>query len=304
MTKQINWQYKPGHSIALLQGQTVLAHYEFAPDQDPKPFVHPVRTSRGTTMTSYQPSDHVWHRGLWFAWKYINGVNYWEEDEDANGNLASEGTTVSEKGEVLSFDGDVAALLHTLRYVDPTGKTVLREVRQVKIVPPTQDGTFGLDFAHAFTVGDEDLEFSATPITDETPWGGYAGLGVRAARTLQDFKALASTRQSGAEANGARAKWVDLSGVADGGNGIAAGVTIFDHPENTRHPSPVYVFFDQSAFGYANFSPVRDEALNMSAGSKFNLGYRVQIHDDWADPDALDAQWDVYAQTQPFVFDQ
>jgi hypothetical protein len=29
----------------------------------------------------YPKSDHVWHRALWWSWKMINGVNYWEENQ-------------------------------------------------------------------------------------------------------------------------------------------------------------------------------------------------------------------------------
>ena len=29
-------------------------------------------------MTADRPPDHIWHHGLWFSWKFINKVNYWE----------------------------------------------------------------------------------------------------------------------------------------------------------------------------------------------------------------------------------
>src|SRR5436190_19088925 len=44
-----------------------------------KPCFHPLRVSGGEPLTTLQPSDHKWHYGLWFSWKYINKVNYWEE---------------------------------------------------------------------------------------------------------------------------------------------------------------------------------------------------------------------------------
>jgi hypothetical protein len=28
------------------------------------------------------PADHPWHRGVWFSWKYLSGVNYWEFPQD------------------------------------------------------------------------------------------------------------------------------------------------------------------------------------------------------------------------------
>jgi hypothetical protein len=45
-----------------------------------KPFFHPVALPGGPVLTWDQPGDHPWHRALWFSWKFINGINYWEED--------------------------------------------------------------------------------------------------------------------------------------------------------------------------------------------------------------------------------
>ena len=36
----------------------------------------------GTTLTWFQPADHRWHRALWFTWKKINGIVYWEENAE------------------------------------------------------------------------------------------------------------------------------------------------------------------------------------------------------------------------------
>lgn len=302
MIKKPRWIYVPEHSLTLVEDDETLAHYDFSTTEAAKPFVHPLRTSKGTLLTSYQPSDHVWHRGLWFAWKYINGVNYWEEEPNAKGVLASEGATIALKGEKLRYDGDAAVLAHELKYVAPDKSVTMRETRQLVLQPPSDDGTFRLDFSHAFTVGDTDVELSATPVTKETPWGGYAGLGIRTARSLQQFKTLNDEGVAGDGVNGALSKWVDLSGVADGGPKQAAGVTLFDHPQNTRHPSPTYVFNDATIFGYSNLSLVRNEPLTLAAGANLNLAYRVLVHDGWADPSAYDAEWENFAATQPFDF--
>ena len=43
-----------------------------------KPFIAPMRLSDGRDAALLRPKDHVWHLGVWFSWKYLNGVNYWE----------------------------------------------------------------------------------------------------------------------------------------------------------------------------------------------------------------------------------
>src|SRR5690606_23188877 len=52
---------------------------------DVKSFIHPLRTLEGDVLTVDRPWDHVWHRGLYFAWKLIDGVNYWGEGLEGPG---------------------------------------------------------------------------------------------------------------------------------------------------------------------------------------------------------------------------
>lgn len=303
MTEQIRWDYTPGHSIALQRGDLVLTRYVFSPRVAAKPYMHPIHTSGGIPLTAYQPSDHVWHRGLWFAWKYINGVNYWEEEvrNEEGGRQLSDGRTTPEGTEHLAFDGDAAVIDHCIVYTGPDGATTMSERRRVTIHAPRPDGSFRMDYAHAFTVGDASVELSATPATPEQPWGGYAGLGIRTARSMQQFRAVNDAGLEGDKANGARSKWVDLSGVADGGVGRAAGFAMFDHPSNPRHPSPTYVYHNAAVFGYVNLSLVRDEPLTLEAGADLRLAYRTLVHDGWAAAAAFDTEWSDFAGTDPFA---
>jgi len=302
MIPKVTWSYRPGHALAMQGDGHVLADYVFAPTVAAKPYVHPVQTVAGIPMTAYQPSDHVWHRGIWFAWKYINGVNYWEEEVRAaeGGRQLSDGRTTPVGVETVTYEKGAAAVVHEVSYTAPGGTETIHETRRVTLRPPDADGRFRLDFAHHFTVGAEEVTLDVTTVTPESPWGGYAGLGIRTARSLQRFRALNDQGQEGDKANGSRSKWVDLSGVADGGVGIAAGVTFFAHPQNPRFPSPTYVFHKSEIFGYANLNPIRDAPMTLPAGAVLRLGYRIMIHDGVADPAAFDAEHADYAATAPF----
>ena len=57
-------------------GKTVW-RFEIA-NRENKPFVHPLCLPDGRCVTDIRPKDHPWHLGLWFCWKFINGLNYWE----------------------------------------------------------------------------------------------------------------------------------------------------------------------------------------------------------------------------------
>ena len=189
MTKSCRWTYEPGHALSLVQGKVTLLSYRFGPDT-PKPYMHPLRTPGGISLTSFQPSDHVWHRGLWFAWKFIDGINYWEEEMASDGALVSQGRTLPHGAETVTFAGDGSATLrHPLAYVAPDGRKVLQENRTIVIRPP--DGRdMVIDFVHDFRAGDAPATLSATPDAAETPWGGYSGLGLRAARSLTDCRVV------------------------------------------------------------------------------------------------------------------
>jgi hypothetical protein len=47
----------------------------------PERFNH-VICQDGPVLTWLRPPDHPWHHGLWFSWKTVNGLNYWEEYEN------------------------------------------------------------------------------------------------------------------------------------------------------------------------------------------------------------------------------
>lgn len=302
MNRNVTWAYEPGHCISLQADGIVLANYVFAPRDAAKPYVHPIHTLSGVPMTAYQPSDHVWHRGLWFAWKYINGVNYWEEAArpEEGGRQFSDGRTSCIGTESLSFRNDAAVVIHAISYTAPDGTETLHEDRRVVVHPPGDNGNFRMDFAHLFTAGKIEVTLDVTTVTPESPWGGYAGLGIRTARSLQRFRALSSEGLEGDKANGSRSRWADLSGVADGGVERSAGVAIFAHPQNPRFPSPTYVYHRPEAFGYLNLNPIRDEPLVLSAHEQLRLAYRVLIHDGGADPRLFDAEHAAFGLEDPF----
>ena len=69
--------------------------------------------------------------------------------------------------------------------------------------------------------------------TEKAPWGGYGGLGFRAAKTMREFRAIDSEGRLGRQqAHGKQAAWMDFSGVFGerGEKSTPAGIAIFDHP--------------------------------------------------------------------------
>lgn len=301
MTQASRWEYEPGRALTLSRNGTTLLAYRFG-ETVPKPYFHPLRTPQGALLTAFQPSDHVWHRGLWFAWKYINGVNYWEEAIGADGMLVSDGRTLCTGADTFAVAEDgTGELCHALDYVAPDGQVVMAEKRRV-LIRPDAGPELVIDLLHDFTVGGADITLEATPANDQTPWGGYAGLGIRAARDLTDCRVVNDAGQADGEASGASALWVALSGIADGGprRDRMAGMALIDYPGNPRHPAPSYVYYDKSAFGYISPSLLRHEPMALAAGQTLRLAYRAVAHDGPTDAARLSHLAAEFGRTQPF----
>src|SRR6476659_8236432 len=72
----VRWDHQKGASLSLiLDGQTIWTYHYAAKDN--VPYFHPVALPGGPTLTHFAPTDHPWHRALWFCWKTVTGVHYW-----------------------------------------------------------------------------------------------------------------------------------------------------------------------------------------------------------------------------------
>ena len=102
-------------------------------NRENKPFVHPLCLPDGRCFTDARPADHPWHLGLWFCWKFINGLNYWEPRGPAAGNLFPDGMTVVKNFKIVPKGGacDVQLSMWYGPRAQP-GKVLLEEERRVQ----------------------------------------------------------------------------------------------------------------------------------------------------------------------------
>ena len=98
------------------------ATYRFDPGL-PKPCVHPLITPAGHRLTGFEMSDHVWHRGLWFTIKFVNGTNFWEEQPPF-------GIQISQAQPVCEFIASGAVrVTHLLEWKSEATGVAIRERR-------------------------------------------------------------------------------------------------------------------------------------------------------------------------------
>ena len=273
-TPQYDWQLKEGHSLAFLAKGRALWTLNFRKDEG-KPYFHPVCLSDRTVLTWLRPADHRWHRAIWFSWKYINKVNYWEENRQG---ISPGRTEIADVRIERGKDGTTRVVMQ-LDY-RPAGKPVLlKERRELTITPPDEKGCYRIDWHMVSTAQDQDVHFDRTKTKAEggPAWGGYAGLSYRAAKGMTAYKTLDSEGRRNMAGHGQHARWLDFSGIVDRTASKAAGVAIFDHPGNPRHPTPWYIIMS-GHFGYVGPAFLFDRGYILPKRKSLVLKYRMLVH--------------------------
>lgn len=278
-----------GTSLALAYPGAERPLWKYVYGGKPKPFFHPLCTPAGHELTIFEPSDHVWQRGLWFAPKFINGSNFWEEKEHPWGAqvtraplnvLCHAATSVagSADANTIHVESDVA-------WTGTDGVAIIDESRTFTHRPLDQDA-YTLDFTFALTPR-VDVTVDRTPYNGK--WGGYGGFAFRGNRNWLNTKLLFDDGTTSDRPTPKPSKWCDLTGLIDGGRSQYAGIAIFDHPENPRHPVPWYGGTGPNH--YFNAAMFFHEPMTWPAGKPLTLQYRVLVHDQVWNADRLNAAW-------------
>lgn len=273
-----------------VNGKEAAAFY-FAPEWD-KPFLYPIRTVSGNVLSRGYPvekiegeqTDHVWHRGIWYGHGVVNGQDFWREQGRSKtsrlivqGKPAVKGSKVSALTSMVPPDGKAIGSIRqefamadkdNLRFIDAT-ITILADKGVALSFGDTDDGGF------AFRLNDSFRQD-------------------RGAK-LRNSSGLEGTEQIW----GKPAHWVDYSAAV---GGTRAGVTIFDHPKNLRHPTAWhargYSLNSANPFASKSFSKGKgpDGAYTLKAGGKLEFRYRVVVHEGAFEPDAIEAEYKNWAK--------
>jgi hypothetical protein len=278
---------KEARVIALFGGDQAIWQFNHQSGQD-RLFFHPVALAGGPVLTWDRPKDHPWHRALWFSWKFINGVNYWEPNAQSG--------TLDGRTEWSNLQSELrpdfsARLSMEITYRPAGGPPVLKERRVIAIAAPAQDGSYSLDWQMTFTALDKAVVFDRTPLPGEPegkPWGGYAGLSVRLAENLRERQATSAEGQIRFQEDTyrVRSSAMDYAGSFDGRQ---AGVAILDHPQNIPSPTPWYLIRSPE-MSYFSPAVIQEGPRRLKPAGSFTLRYRVIIHPGlWSAEELKDA---------------
>jgi len=289
-TRNLKW-VKTDQSIALTNNSKTVWQFNYGKETS-KPYFHPVSLVDGTVITEDRPDDHPWHHGLWFSWKFINGVNFWEENWETG---KSNGKTDWSNVKVFTQRDNSAKITMDLTYNHKGQKPILSEKRTMVISPPDKDGIYYIDWKSKFTACSKtDVLLDRTPLVGEPggkSYGGYAGLSVRL--NGEGEKWAAATAEGPVKCDETfrgKSKSMDFSGVFDG---KPAGIAILDHPGNLNAPSPWYAIAS-NPMKYFSPAVICYKPHTLPAGKTFTLNYRVVIHPEKWYPENLKSQINKY----------
>lgn len=272
----LRWDIVSSNEFALKLGDRDVWRFHADPSKASKPYFDPVAVAGGPSLTWARPPDHVWHYALWFSWKHINGVNYWEEKGGK-----SQGETFWGQPEVTTRPDGSAVIRQDFGYrPSAAGEPVLRERRTVAVSAPDAAGEYFMDWTLDVTAG-------ARAVTLDAP-GGYSGLSVRFAKAFTDVQTVVTPTGKIANANNrldAAGPAADQSGVVDG---KPYGIAMLAHPGNPRAPGDWFAVDRPNVpFHYLNAAFPMRGTQEVAPGETLTLRYRVHIHNGRWDAAAL-----------------
>jgi Family of unknown function (DUF6807) len=278
-------------------------------DNQKKPILYPLKTSKGTVVTRSYPltkvagerTDHPHHISSWFNYGNINGVDFWNSPPEGfkrgEGEDSRFGMIKHRAVKAVKNNRGFAHLDVTMDWIMPDGSKIMQEDDQI-FFRAAKDLRV-IDRIITLTAQDKKVVFNDSK---------EGALGIRVARQLEEpstkpevftdeqgnptkVPVLDNTGVGGVflssegkvgekEAWGQRAKWMTLSGNVKGEDVV---VGIFDHPKNPTYPtywhSRGYGLFAANPFGAKEFTKGAT-VLNytLQPGEKATFRFRILIH--------------------------
>jgi hypothetical protein len=201
-------------AVLRLADHTV-AEYAWRPDLPtglaPRPYLHPVRTLAGATVTELMPASHRHHLGVSVAVAEVDGGNFWGGRTFLPGHgpawLDNQGT----QEHVRWARRSDTRLSHTLRWRTIDGEPLLSERRELSAAL-VGAGAWALTFGFAVTnVTGRELPIRS-PAAHGRTGAGYGGFFWRAPSEAGTCR-IRSAAGNGVEAvHGHRSSWLSVAG--------------------------------------------------------------------------------------------
>jgi hypothetical protein len=176
----------------------------------PRPFLHPVTTLSGVSVTELSPADHLHHLGVGVAVPDVEGYNFW----GGRTFVRDQGPTELDNHGAQRHMGfqlrDPDGFVEELRWV-AAGTELLRERRTVAAGALT-DTAWALDFTFALTNPATAPLTIGSPATNGRPGAAYGGFFWRARKEASAPDVFTADTEGAQAVHGRRADWLALAG--------------------------------------------------------------------------------------------
>ena len=233
-------------------------------NRESKPFVHPICLPDGRCVTDVRPEGHPWHLGLWFCWKFVNGLNYWEPREPAKLNLFPDGMTAVKDFKITPKGGacEVALSLWYGPRAEP-GRILIEESRKVAFSAPDGNGRYSIRSTHEFTAREAVTLNGRRPIP-------YGGLTLRLAPMAREFDMTGDGGEPSKEKNVGGPKEMKSVRYVDPKSGHGVEMKMLAPLETER----IYTWSDHR---FVSCVPMYERPLELKPGEKLRLDYEVSV---------------------------
>jgi hypothetical protein len=272
-----------GTSLAVRDGGIELCRYVYRPDtpelESPKPYLHPLRTRSGRSVSLFRPWDHVWHKGIAWSLPVVGEENFWGGPTYVHGRsyvqMDNNGTQRHRRFTSIDASGGAAAFGHELDWITQAGARTFTEHRTLTaqiLTPEAWMLTFTTELTN---VSGHDIAIGS-PTTRGRENAGYGGLFWRGPRSFTRGQLVTASGAGGDELRGQRHAWMAFAGRHDEDD-AASLVLMADHPDNPHHPPQWFARSEE--FACLNPAPFFSEELVVRDGETARFRYGVGIAD-------------------------
>lgn len=246
-------------------------------------YIHPLYTLDGQILTEDFPTDHLHHRGIFWAWHqlYIGDKRLGDgwEIEDFRWEVKSV-KELKGQGEAKAIETEV--LWIPTKWIDSEGndKAVVKELTRIKVYP-AEDQYRQIDISISMIALEQNILLGGSE--DEKGYGGFSPR----IRLTEDTRFTSSGGTVKPDTFPVEAYgWMDISGSV-GQGGALAGLTILAHPQNPGFPNP-WILRSARSMQNAVFPHPGAKAIPLSDTQATTLRYRLLVHH--GDSKALDIE--------------
>ncbi len=234
-------------------------------------YIHPLYNLYGDTLTEESPADHLYHRGIFWAWHqiYINGQSIGDGwiMEDISQEVAGLTTKVEEGSAILGLK-----VLWKSPNFDNNNSAFIEEHTTIR-VHKSQPGIRLIDFDISLKALTPGVEIGGS----DNP-KGYGGFCTRI-KLPADLKFVSEIGPVTPQKLQIKAgPWMDFSGSI-GKEGSITGLSILCHPTTPNYPAPWIL---RSKTSMQNIVFPGQERVEVPTGEPLVLRYRLVIHNGGA----------------------